>query len=64
MKLCTSLRRSFGTYQTIQHVKKFYKNVTLEDFASAPYAHQKYIIKLDGRNVKTPNKNVLASNSF
>jgi len=62
MNLTYLVKRGVSSFQTLQLVKKFYKNVTLENFADAPFQNHKYIVKLDGRNVKTPNKNVLASN--
>jgi len=61
MNLTYLVKRGVSSFQTLQLVKKFYKNVTLENFANAPFQNHKYIVKLDGRNVKTPNKNVLAT---
>jgi len=61
MSLSTFIKRGVSSFQTLQLVKKFYKNVTLESFNNAPFQNHKYIVKLDGRQVKTPNKNTLAT---
>lgn len=62
MKLSKLLQKSITTTQTLQQIKKFYKNVNLEPNQTPAFDHHRYVIKLDGKNVKTPNKNVLASN--
>ena len=63
MNLTYLVKRGVSSFQTTtQLVKKFYKNVTLENSTNAVFQNHKYIVKLDGRNVKTPNKNILASN--
>lgn len=61
MKLCSVFKRGISSFQTLQQIKKFYKNVNLENFADAPKENHKYIIKLDNKIVKTPNKNTLAA---
>jgi len=61
MSLGTIIKRGISTFQTLQQIKKFYKNVSLEKFENPPFKEHKYVIKLDGKQVKTPNKHILAS---
>lgn len=54
-------KRNIQSYQTLQQVKKFYKDVTVEPYKNDTHPLHKYAIKLDNKLVKTPNKHVLAS---
>ena len=59
--LNNTLKRYFSSFQPSAAIKKFYKNVTIEKTDKHPHEMHQYIIKLDGKQMRTPNKNLLCS---
>ncbi len=59
MKLSKVLHRGITTSQTLQQIKKFYKEVSIEPNPNPAFENHRYLIKLDDKTVKTPNKHIL-----
>lgn len=55
----TQLKRNMSTLGSVNRIRKFYKEATFELNPNPVHPKHKYLIKLDDKTIKTPNKHIL-----
>ena len=55
-------KKTFTSLSPNLNLKKFYKKAHVEKLEKSLIKTQNFVVKLDGKQVKTPNKHVLCCN--